>query len=129
VANEKLPENIRRFIVDRIDSVELLQVLLLLHGNQAKEWTIVQIEQELRSSSSAIEKRLKDLYDRKVLVQDPANPNAHRYRPMSEQIAEVVDALAQYNKTHPYRLIELIYTRPMDALRSFSDAFRIKKED
>lgn len=127
--NGPIPESLRRFILLHIDSVELLNVLLLLHSRPDQSFTLQEIEQEIRSSLIAIQKRLDDLYARKILNTVEGNTDLHRYLPKNDEIAASIDELATYYQTYSNRIIELIFSRQSEALRSFADAFRIKKEE
>jgi predicted transcriptional regulator len=124
---DPISEKVRRFITLYVDSVELLDVLLLLHRFPERSFEVEQISQELRSSHSAIQKRLKDLYGRKVLQAQV--DQQHRYAPKSEDIASAIDELAGHYQTYTNRIIELIFSKQSEAIRSFADAFRMKKDE
>jgi hypothetical protein len=124
VADEEITEHIMDFLSEYIDSVEQLQVLLLLHSSPKRIWTLPEISAELRSSINSIEKRLEDLYSRRVLTKIPELKEAHTFHPASEDIRAVVEEIAEQNRIRSYRLIEAIYSRPSKALRAFADAFK-----
>lgn len=122
-----LPKITVQFIAECIDSVEQLQVLLLLHGDPTRHWTIEQISRELRSSESSVEKRIADLVARKA-IQNPKESGAtYRYIPFSEDTAKNVDELARVYKLYPYRVIDQIYAKPRHAVQSFADSFQFRK--
>jgi hypothetical protein len=125
---DDIPEDVRRLIDEGIDSVELLQVLLLLFEHPEREWRVSDLTAELRSSDNSIEKRLSDLYARKILRNDGSDRAKHRFVPYSPELGPVVQRLSDVYKLRPYRVIDLIYSRPNDALRAFADAFKIKKD-
>ncbi len=122
-----VPESVRSFILQYVDSVELLQVLLLLHRKPEKAWTLEEVEHEIRSSQSAIQKRLNDLYSRKVLQKEEGD-SLHRFKPYSAEIAAEISAVADFNQTHGSRVIELIYSRQNETLMNFANAFKVKKD-
>jgi Fic family protein len=126
--HDTLPNTVKRFIVLHIDSVELLNVLLILHREPNRQFTIENIEHELRSSRLAIEKRLSDLYSRKILRKISSTSGLHSYLPTSAEISTEIADVAAFNQTYPARIIELIYSRKDEALRSFADAFKIKED-
>jgi hypothetical protein len=126
---DPIPDSLRRFILLNIDSVELLNVLLLLHQHPSQSFTLQEIEKSIRSSLTAIQKRLDDLYARKILDPIPGKSDQHRYLPHTDEIALLIDALATHYQTYSNRIIELIFSRQNEALRSFADAFRIKKDE
>jgi hypothetical protein len=123
----RIPENIRQFVHSSIDSVEQLEVLALLHDNPEKEWTIQALSQELRSTESSVDKRLRDLVDRRVL--EPIENSPFFYRPKSPALDELVSELVRYYRLFPFRIMDMIFSRPVNTMQSFADAFRFKKED
>lgn len=127
MASEEVPEELRVFIAESIDSVELLQVLFLLFKNPDKRWSVKEITQELRSAESSIETRLACLYSRGVLLEDQNSPGLHGFLPATPALSGKIKALAEEYEVRPYRIIELIYSRPKDALRAFADAFKLRE--
>lgn len=127
MSDDKIPENIRQFIFACIDSVEQIEVLALLHEQPRKEWSNLSLSQELRSTEGSVDKRLRDLVDRRVI--QPISTPTFRYEPRSEDIRHVVQELMTIYRLRPYRVMELIFSKPVNAMQSFADAFRFKKED
>ncbi|MGE4108204.1 MAG: hypothetical protein AB7F66_13400 [Bacteriovoracia bacterium] len=129
MTKDNIPEDIRNFVLKYIDTVELLSILLLLKATPEKEWTSEEIENVIRSSSASIERRLSDLYSRGILTRKYPNDDRHVFSPKTKEISDVVDKLVIYNITYPYRLINLIYSKPAEALRTLADAFRVDRKD
>lgn len=127
--NEEFPRSVGLLVDGCIDSVEALSVLLLLHGSPAREWSIEEINRELRSTPSSIRIRLEDLYRRKVLMHSLADSSKHQYLPFSPEIRDAVDQLAHLYRAKPYRVIERIYSRPTRIIAEFAEAFRIRKDE
>jgi hypothetical protein len=127
MAAEDLSEEIKRFISQNIDSVEQLRVLAVLANDRARRWTVSELTQELRSAPGSIEKRLNDLYSRNVLVADPGSRAQHIFKVDNEQLPLLEDLLKIF-ELKPYRIIELIYTPPVNPLTEFANAFKIKKD-
>lgn len=125
---DDVPESVRQFVLSTIDSVELLRVLLLLFEAPSRRWSAADITRELRSSDSSIDKRLHDLYDRRVLSPEANRDAVHQYIPYSGESHAAVEKLVDFHRHRPYRLIDLIYSKPNEALRAFADAFKIKKD-
>lgn len=123
---ENLPEDILHFLNTRIDSIEQLQVLLLLHSNPQRTWTIAEISYEIRSVETSIAKRLNDLYERKVLVKMNETDDLHTFSPFSSDISTLIQSLAEENRRRPYRIIEAIYSRPAKSILEFAAAFKLR---
>jgi hypothetical protein len=127
VNQEVVPETIRIFVHACIDSVEQLEVLAILHDNPEREWTIQSLSQELRSADSSVEKRMRDLANRKVL--EPLGEGTFHFQPVSPEVHAAISELVAYYRVRPFRVMDLLFTKPMNAMKSFADAFRFKKED
>jgi hypothetical protein len=50
------------------------------------------------------------------------------YRPESAELARLVDKLAEMYRERRVAVITAVYTKPIDKIRSFADAFRLRKE-
>lgn len=119
-------EEIKKFILDNITSVEQISILLLLQQNPQKNWTTAKISEELRSADLAIKKRLEDLYAAGVLKKTTGVE--FTYNPASEKIKSLVANLIEVYQKRPTWVIDLIYSRPIDAIQAFSEAFKIRRE-
>jgi hypothetical protein len=125
----QISERVRKFIIEYVDTFEMLRVLVLLYESQERGWTTTEITQELRSAEGAIEKRLSALYDRKILARKADGGDKHQFSPFSEDMKAIIADLVDSYHVRPYWIIDLIYSRPPESLKAFADAFRIKKED
>lgn len=125
-----LPEDVQRFYEHYIDSVELLHVLILLHGQKDRRWSIAGISEELRSSESSVSKRLQALVQRKLVHADSVGGGGSaQYRPHDPDTDALVDRSLGFYKAHSYRIIDLIFSKPTNAIQSIADAFRFRKDD
>lgn len=128
LAGSKISENVKRFIAAYIDSVELLEVLLLLRSH-ANEWSAESVSQEIRSSPTSVTKRLTDLCDRGLLSMKDSRPPLYFYKTRTDELDGAVRELAEAYRERPTRVIELIFSKQTDTLRDFSDAFKFRKDD
>jgi hypothetical protein len=125
VSKEDVPIQVRRFIDENIMSVEELETLLLLCSNPQKEWVPIEVSQELYTSIEAAKTRLADLRGRGLLKE--IAEARFIYAPSTPQVGALVTELAALYKTRRVTIITLIYSKPSEQIRAFSDAFRIKK--
>lgn len=113
----------RTFINKNITSVEQIEVLLILHANPERVWTIEEISAILRSSPNSIRSRLVVLEQRGLSA---GIPNAGYRYAASGRLHEMVEHLAEEYGQRRFSVIELVFSRP-DAARSFADAFRLRE--
>jgi hypothetical protein len=128
VARESLPDDIQRFLKGHIRSVGELEVLLLLHREHARWWTVEAVNEELRASLQSALECLTRLHDSGLLEQSQGQPRAYRIAPEHVGIDTVVGRLAQLFRERVSSVIDAIYAPSRDTLREFADAFRLKKK-
>jgi hypothetical protein len=127
---DEIPAELLSFIHHCIDSVEGLQVLLLLLEKQNTPWTVESLSHELRSSHASVFKRLLDLETCKVLSAGALSPDGTLSdHPISSDVKDIVNEIAALYRLRPHRVIAQIYARPPLSIQSFAEAFRLKKED
>lgn len=129
MSNDAISKEVRDFIISNIDSVEQIEVLLLMREQRDRQWTAATVSKDLRSAPESVAKRLSDLAAKKILKQIEGGDGTYQYAPQSLQLEHCIDALADAYRTHRITIINLIFSKPADAIRSFADAFRIKKDE
>ena len=122
-----IPKHVERFIVDYIDSVELLEVLLLLQRTAPAGWDGEAVARELRIAPESAAARLETLSSQKLLEPLGGAPPAFRYAPATVDLDRSVRGLAESYASRRVSVITMIFSKPDDTLRSFADAFRIRK--
>lgn len=121
---DDLPIHVRYFLQTSIDSIEQLQVLLLLHASPERAWTAQEIATELRSVDTSINTRLKELYKRKILL--PLNENQHQFLPTSPDMQELISVVVSENQLRPYQIIDAIYSSQDKSIQDFANAFKMR---
>jgi hypothetical protein len=124
-----LPEAVRRLIAEHIDSVEQLEILLLLHQHPERSWTAESVARELRVSPLSAGDRLKDMARAAILSKVKGTEGEYRYAPENPQLGGAVSGLATAYSERRVTVINLIFSKPVDKIRTFADAFRLRKDD
>ena len=78
----------------------------------------------MRSSPFAVESSIDVLVVRGLVA---AATEGYRFRPRTAELAEKTQRLADCYRERRTAVITVIFSRPTDAVRSFAEAFRIKK--
>jgi predicted transcriptional regulator len=129
VSSEEVSHEVRRFIRKTINSVEQLEVLLFLMSNADSEWNAKQISTKIRVSPESVSSKLLELSAAQLLSSQNGSEPTYRYSPSSSAIAsEVAESLDQAYREGKDTVIELIYSRPLDNIRIFADAFRLRED-
>lgn len=127
MAASPLEPQVVDFITHCISSVEQCEILLLLRRKQSLDAET--INQELRTSLSSVETRLESLHKCHLVTKhEQAGKTVYEYAP-AERYRQVVEELATLYNTHRVAIINLIFSKPQDPFRDFSDAFRLREKD
>jgi hypothetical protein len=124
-----LPENVHHFLHQNIDSVEQLEVLLLLWRTPARGWTSEEVATAVYSHPTSVVRRLALLLGQGLLRE--REPGCYQYAPRTADLHETVSHLDHMYRERRVAVITLIASKPIENVRAFSAAFRIrlKKED
>jgi hypothetical protein len=128
VPNEELDPAIHQFIGAHIQSVAQLEILLLLHTNPAQSWTPAAIARELRIEVLGAVQQLAGLASSGLVKRDPPDSENYFFAPATEELAKGTHLLAQAYLVRRVTVIGLIFAKPPDKIRVFSDAFRIRQD-
>ena len=119
-----MPESVRELIRRAIRSVADLETLLLLSSQPDREWHISDISRALYVAGSAAEAQLEHITSQGFAVSPSSG--VYCYAPMDDKARMAVEELAVAYEQLRVRVIEYIYSRPSDSVRSFAHAFRFK---
>ncbi|MGH2942292.1 MAG: hypothetical protein ACRDLN_05920 [Solirubrobacteraceae bacterium] len=131
VSPEEIPAHIVRFLRQEMESVRELETLLALRASAATR-TTDSLAAELRSGVRWTEQQLEGLRAKGLvrIAQDESGAPSYRYAPGTTDLAAIVDAVADLFAKRRSTVIRLIFAdTDQDVLRSFADAFRIRREE
>ena len=123
-----LPANLRSFLFSCIESVEQVEILILLRGS-AREHTAREIGVLLRSSAATIRRDLDTLTARGLLNARVSEETTFSYQPKSDELARYADLLAAYYISARAAVYTFVSNRSQSALRRFSEAFKLRDPD
>lgn len=121
----KISEQLRDFITRHIFSLEQLEILLLLRGEPDAEWDAASVAKALALQPDSAAARLADLRARGLIDEIADNPLRYRYGASKP----IVDELAEAYRTQRVSITTLIFSKPLENIRSFAAAFKLKKDD
>ena len=118
---------VREFIAGCIRSVWALELLLFLRRNNQKTWTAEALTAELRSSSFIVGEVLTAFRQAGLVTEE--TPGQFRYAPAASHISRAVDQIASACATKPLAVSREILAAGNDKIRTFADAFRLKRDE
>lgn len=119
-----VPANVERFIRAEVESVEQLEVLLLLRGAADKRWTPDEVARALVSRTESAATWLEGMEQSGLLR---TIDGSYQYAPPTPEVERTIDALAESFAKYRVSVISLIFSKPSERVKIFSDAFRIKR--
>jgi hypothetical protein len=123
-----LPDNVQALIASHISSVVRLELLLLLHADPARERTPADISKELRIDAAWVTTQLRDMCAAGLLACKEGPSPSFRYWAATPELHAAVQALSKAYAERRVTVISQIFARPIDPIRSFTDAFRLRKD-
>lgn len=121
-----LTSRVQRFLTTHLDSIEKLEVLLLLRARTDRAWTASAVALELRITEASAARRLAELKTGGLLLQD--GEASFRFSPGRSDDVQATAELATAYAARRVSVISFIFSRPMDRVRGFADAFVLKPD-
>ena len=125
-----IPDDIRRFLLQHIDSVAKLEALLLMRHHAAQDWDAGLIAKRLYINTQQASTILADLSKVGLCRVTEPQGSCYRYDPVNDSLGDVVSRLAEVYARQLIPVTNLIHSRSPSSLQHFADAFKVfKKED
>ncbi|WP_236515234.1 hypothetical protein [Sandaracinus amylolyticus] len=105
--------------------MEQLEILLLLRSWRDRDWSPDEVAKELRTATISAGHRLVDLAARGLLT---ADQNRYRFAPNGDALEVAIADLARVYRERPVTVIEIIFSKPSDVIRTFADAFKLRRD-
>ncbi len=126
---EQFPDEITRFIEAHIESVDQLEILRILALDRDKEWSSTALAQEAQIQPAMIAVLLQALESRGLLTVVRGPSLFYRYGPHTPDLEEKMSCLLDLYNHRPVTMIRVVAARAkQSALKTFADAFRLRKE-
>lgn len=120
-----IPVEVRQFVAQHIQSLDQLEILLLVSALPDREWTADAVYKVVLSNPELVAERLES-FVRAGLLKCSGDPPLYSYGPSSAEVGNHIAVLSALYKMSRHKVVELIY-RPRDPLKEFSDAFKFKR--
>lgn len=128
MAQGEIPQEVRHFILNYIDTVPHLESLLLLWESRPKAWTEAELAHRVYVPVERARAILQDLMRLKLVATLPDDPNSYRYDSGWDVSGEMMSQVALAYRRQLVQVATLIHSKASFAVREFARAFQIKKE-
>jgi hypothetical protein len=127
VANDLIPEDVKHFILENLDSVAQLEGVLILRGNPETGWSVEEIAKGLYIDQEQTTEILTHLCSLNLLTVKKASSPTYHYQPGTYELRQMVDRLAETYAKYLVPVTNLIHSKAQTRVQQFADAFKIKR--
>lgn len=127
---DRIPSDVKQFILDHIDSIAQLEALLLLRGSPDTWWDPETAAERLYITVESCLPVLEGLTTAGLLLRNEREDDkekGYRYRPDTGDLREMVDRLAYYYEKHLVPVSNLVHSKPKTRIQEFSQAFKLSQ--
>lgn len=125
---DDFPEDLKQFLAGHISSVAQLEALLLLRSRREHEWTADEVSRVLYTTADMATEQLNGLHARGLLAKKDGSGPRFQYWPATPELESQVSRLEATYRERRVAVITAIYSQPVDKVRTFADAFRLRKD-
>lgn len=119
----------RHFIDQHIESLALLEALLLLRSNPQRDWDAAEMAKALYIPPDQAGTLLADLNRRGFAKTATPGHVLYSYGVADAAIDRWIAEVASAYSNRRVAVISLIYSKPLNKVQTFADAFRLRRED
>lgn len=110
-----VPEEVRLFVCDRVQSVEGLEVLRRSTSPPLRTWSASELALELYLSEDSVEEALETLVETGLFARDAEG--RFSYQPVNHRFDEIVGLVLEVYHEHPSALVQCLTKRAMTRMR------------
>ena len=125
----QLSEVVQQFIATHITSVDQIEIVLLLYKNPNREWTAEDAARDLFMEPQTTAARMAEMAaDGLISSKQIDDRTVYRHGPRTMQLEKAISELPEEYPKYRVSIINLIFSKPIDNIRTFADAFRFRKD-
>jgi hypothetical protein len=117
------------FVNDTADSIERLELLVMLIESPDRWWDAVSAGDAIGVNAATTQRDLEHLATRNLLAVNLGTTVSYRYEPGNATIRATSEAFAAAYRDNPRALFRLVASRQNRAVRDFANAFRVRRND
>jgi hypothetical protein len=127
---DPFPEDVRLFLEGNIDCLEQLETLRILGSDPAREWSVADMAREAQTDAELMVNHLAALQARGLLTSERREGIIYcRYGARTAELERSLSRLLELYRQRPVTMIRMVYEKASNALRTFAEAFRLRKKE
>lgn len=119
------PKEIHDFVVRHFDSVEAIEIMILLQRSANTFWGVAAVSQRLGIPEEVVARKLAVLKQNGLLLAAEQS-TAYRFAPADSEDVRLANDLANLYNDRRIGVINIVYSVNLQKLRAFSNAFKLK---
>lgn len=119
-------EQLKAFLEQRLSSLDQMEVVMLLRADPARSWTAPEVASALRTAPESAAMRLFLLASGGLIAFEPSAIPRYRYASVDDETNSMLQELSDVLTANREAVLAALES-PRDPIRSFSDAFKLKK--
>ena len=127
-ARRQLPAHLRAFLYSCIDSIEQLDVLMLLRIS-GEPWVAREVAKEVGLSDARARAYLDALSARGLVHAVVRSEITYTFRPSSDALRKYTDELAEALDSSRAEVLRFVAALPPSSVRSFANAFKLRDSE
>src|SRR3954464_8344319 len=128
MAQEPIPDELRRFILTSVPSVPFVEAMLLFMAKADAPLFVDDIASGLYMTRSAAEQVVEALREAQVVAAHPSIAGAWRFAPGTPELENMLRELSRFYTRDLIGVTDLIHSRTARRAQQFADAFRLRKD-
>jgi hypothetical protein len=128
MVDDIIPDDVKQFILERIDSIAQLEALLLLRGSPQEDWAPNAVAKRLYIGEQEASVMLQRLCADGFLIASAEKSLVYRYQVRSPELEQMVNRVAALYSMYLIPVTNLIHAKPRTRVQEFADAFKLKKD-
>ena len=122
MADEPVPDDVRDYIINHIESIAQLEALMLLRAHPGEAWDVLKMSRRLYISEPEVADAVGRLVDDSV-VRFQDDTFAHSPAP---EVRDLIERVASAYRRHLIPVTNLIHSKP-SRIQKFADAFKFRR--
>lgn len=122
------PADVRQFIDQNIESLAQLEALLLLRKDPQRSWDAAEMAKALYLPVEMAQALLAEFGRRQLTKTTPQSDAQYSYNVVDSKLDELIGRVVTEYQERRVAVISLIYSKPLNKVQTFADAFRLRKE-
>ena len=121
-----VPERLKAFLEQRLSSLDQIEVVMLLRADSGRSWTAPEVAAALGTAPETAAMRLFLLASGGLIAFEPSAIPRYRYASVDPETDSMLQELSETLAANRDAVMAAVES-PRDPIRSFSDAFKLKK--